>query len=69
MGEKDADVIECDLGSLSAIVHRYPDPATCDWFVRHGKPVRVRYLEHDWTLNKTVLIQNPPPQTIENRKL
>lgn len=55
--EKDADVIERDLGGWSTIVHHYPDPATCDGFECHGS-IFVCSFERDWTLNDTALTHN-----------
>jgi hypothetical protein len=58
--DKDGDLIRRDLGAIEQVVHRYLDPATCDWFDQHAKQVRVRHFDHDWTLNDTALAKHQP---------
>lgn len=58
--DKDGDLIRRDLGTNEQVVHRYLDPATCDWFDRHAQHVRVRHFDHDWTLNDTALAKHQP---------
>jgi len=56
--DKHGDLIRRDLGTIDQIVHRYLDPATCEWFDQHGDHVRVRYFDHDWTLNDSALARD-----------
>lgn len=60
--DKDGDVIRRDLGNIEQVVHRYLDPATCDWFDGHSDHVQIRYFDHDWTLNDAALVKNRSPQ-------
>ena len=53
--EKHEDLIREGLGGIPATIHRYLDPATCEWYKQHEKHTTVKYLNHDWTLNDTAL--------------
>jgi len=52
---KHKDLIDQEMGGLEGVIHRYLDPETCTWMEQNGKSSKVRYLDHDWTLNDSAL--------------
>lgn len=55
--DKHEELIRREMGGLKGVVHRYLDPSTCDWMERFGSRARIQYMEHDWTLNDSALVE------------